>query len=108
MSSPAKSPAKKLLDRGAALRRFEVAVRGHLAVAADGQAWLASSKWVRSAASRSFRISIRKCGFGSHVGRGRIEAGGAVFDGVAAVGRERLAGAQHHASSGSGVRPLTG
>ena len=29
---------------------------------------LASSNWVRSPASHSSRISIRKCGFGSHFG----------------------------------------
>ena len=39
---------------------------------------------------------------------GRVEAGGTVLDGVAAVGQQRLAGLELGAASCSGVRPLTG
>ena len=59
---------------------------------------LASSNWVRRPASHSSRISIRKCGFRQPFRLGRVEAGGAVLDGVAAVGQQRLAGAQFGAA----------
>ena len=41
-------------------------------------------------------------------GRGRVEAGGPVLDGVEAVGRQRRADRKRARSSGSGLSPFTG
>ena len=71
--------------------------------------WLASSNEVRSAASRAFRISIRKRIFGKYCGLLRVEAGRAVLDGIGAVAAAGLrAPSRVTRGSGSGDSPFTG
>ena len=99
---------KELLDRGPALGGFEIALGRDRAVVADGQDVARIVEMGLQRRQPFVPLQHQEMRFWQPFGLGRIEAGGAVFDGVAAVGRKRLAGLSAVRSSGSGVRPLTG
>ena len=95
LSSPAKFAAKNasMAARPAAVSRSPS--RDHVAVPANGQD--VAFVLVMRPQSRQPLIAHQHQvkGLVQPGGLGRIEAAGAVFDGVAAVGRKRLAGLQH-------------
>ena len=59
---------EEALDRGPAFRGAQIAARGLAVLVADGQRVARLVERVRSVASRSFRISIRKRIFGKYAG----------------------------------------
>ena len=99
---------EELLDRRPALGGFEVALGRDPAVVADRQDVARIVEMGLQRRQPFVPLQHQEMRLWQPFRLGRVEAGGAVFDGVAAVGQQRLAGAQLARGSGSGVRPLTG
>ena len=95
--APAIAGREEPLDGGAAFGGFEIALRGDRAVLADGQD---IARIVEMGVQRRQPFvphQHQEIGLRHPFRVGGIEAAGAVFDGVAAVGGQRLADAQRDA-----------
>ena len=106
-SSSAQKP-RRMLDRGAALRRAQIAARGLAAFVLDRQR---VARVVEAGAQRRQPLVLhqhQKAHLRLIARRRRVEAGRAVLDGIEPVARHGLADGELARASGSGESPFTG
>lgn len=99
---------EKPFDRSAALRRLQVSARHHLAIPANGQKLGLLLEMRPEAGQPLVPRQHQKYRLRHPGGRGRVEAAGAVLDGIAAIGGSVWPTPKATRSSAPGVRPLTG
>ncbi len=97
LDRPGKAVGEELLDCGPAFSGFEIALGRDGSVPADGQDMARIVEMGLQCRQPFVPLQHQEMRFWHPFGFGWVEAGGPVFDGVAAIGKQRLAGAQRGA-----------